>query len=219
MAVPKPTILRRNAMLLAVLTVFGACASGPRLRPMTAHECMTRVMYFESNRSSPDGMLAVGTVVMNRLQSGLYPKSVCGVVGQKNQFAPGVLSKPMNTGRDLAAKMATRVLRGERHPSVSKAMFFHTAGMTFPYTNMHYLVEAGGNVFYEKRKNARRIGDPPFRNPSSRTAQTEPRLIRIAEEPRYVRPPSVSHRIAAPATHSVGLAPMTVADLIAANGN
>lgn len=219
MTLTTSTILRRNALLLSMLTLLGACASGPRLRPMTAHECMTRVMYFESNRSSPHGMLAVGTVVMNRLQSGLYPKSVCGVVGQKNQFAPGVLSKPMQKGRDLAAKMATRVLKGERHPRVSKAMFFHTAGMTFPYTNMHYLVEAGGNVFYEKRKNARRIGDPPFRNPSSRAAQTEPRLIRIAEEPRFARPVSVSHRIVAPAAHSGGLAPMTVADLIAANGN
>lgn len=219
MAVPTPTILRRNALLLSLLALFGACASGPRLRPMTAHECMTRVMYFESNRSSPDGMLAVGTVVMNRLNSGLYPKSVCGVVGQKNQFAPGVLRKPMQKGRDLAAKMATRVLRGERHPRVSKAMFFHTAGMTFPYTNMHYLVEAGGNVFYEKRKNARRIGDPPFRNPTSQAVRTEPHVVRVGQATHVRASAPASHRTAAPVTHSIGLAPMTVADLIAANGN
>ncbi|RYE38242.1 MAG: cell wall hydrolase, partial [Hyphomicrobiales bacterium] len=61
---------------------------------MSDKECMMRAMYFESNRSSPDGMLAVGTVVMNRLYDGRYPKSVCGVVGQKNQFAQGVLTKP-----------------------------------------------------------------------------------------------------------------------------
>ncbi|WP_423724824.1 cell wall hydrolase [Aurantimonas marianensis] len=219
MAVPTPTILRRNALLLCLLALLGACASGPRLRPMTAHECMTRVMYFESNRSSPDGMLAVGTVVMNRLNSGLYPKSVCGVVGQKNQFAPGVLRKPMHKGRDLAAKMATRVLRGERHPRVSKAMFFHTAGMTFPYTNMHYLVEAGGNVFYEKRKNARRIGDPPFRNPAPRAVQYAPRSVYVAEAPRFARSVPVSPRRAAPTPHNPGLAPMSVADLIAASGD
>ncbi|MBP0614790.1 cell wall hydrolase [Jiella sp. KSK16Y-1] len=132
---------------------------------MTAHECMTRVMYFESNRSSPEGMLAVGTVVMNRVKSDKYPNSVCAVVGQKNQFAPGVLSREMGKGSRLAASMATKVLNGGRHRYVGNAKFFHTAGMTFPYTNMHYLVEAGGNVFYEKRKDARRKSDPAFVNP------------------------------------------------------
>ncbi|WAP71056.1 cell wall hydrolase [Jiella pelagia] len=134
-------------------------------RVMSEHECMTRVMYFESNRSSPEGMLAVGTVVMNRVESEKYPNSVCAVVGQKKQFAPGVLSREMGKGSKLAAEMATKVMKGGRHSYVRDAKFFHTAGMTFPYTNMHYLVEAGGNVFYEKRKNARRKSDPAFVNP------------------------------------------------------
>ena len=30
-------------------------------------------------------------------------------------------------------------------------MFFHTAGYSFPYRNMHYVVVAGGNAFYQKR--------------------------------------------------------------------
>ncbi|MBO0902802.1 cell wall hydrolase [Jiella sp. MQZ13P-4] len=132
---------------------------------MSEHECMTRVMYFESNRSSPEGMLAVGTVVMNRVESKQYPNSVCAVVGQPNQFAPGVLTRRMDRGSRLAAAMASKVLDGGRHRYVGNAKFFHTAGMTFPYTNMHYLVEAGGNVFYEKRKNSRQKSDPAFVNP------------------------------------------------------
>ena len=165
MAFPFLTSSRRNAMLMLALLGLGACASGPKYRALTAHECMQRVMYFESNRSSPEGMVAVGTVVMNRLASGKYPSTVCGVIGQKNQFAPGVLTRELGPGKDLASAMATKVLKGTRHGYVGSAMFFHTAGMTFPYTNMHYLVEAGGNVFYEKRKNARALNDPPFRNP------------------------------------------------------
>ena len=35
---------------------------------------MTRVMYFESNRSSAEGMLAVGTVVMNRVEFEQVPQ-------------------------------------------------------------------------------------------------------------------------------------------------
>lgn len=115
---------------------------------------MTRAMYFESNRSSRDGMLAVGTVVMNRKKSGKYPKSVCGIVGQKKQFAPGVLSKPMAQGKDLARSTAREVLRGARHADVgTRAMFFHTAGYSYPYDNMQYVAIAGGNAFYEKRRN------------------------------------------------------------------
>ncbi|WP_376767940.1 cell wall hydrolase [Jiella pacifica] len=157
----------RNATLLLLAASLSGCGSTSFMgrRVMSEHECMTRVMYFESNRSSPEGMLAVGTVVMNRVESEKYPNSVCAVVGQKNQFAPGVLSREMGKGSKLAAQMATKVLKGGRHSYVRDAKFFHTAGMTFPYTNMHYLVEAGGNVFYEKRKNARRKSDPAFVNP------------------------------------------------------
>ncbi len=107
---------------------------------------------FEFNRSSAEGMLAVGTVVMNRLQDTRYPKSVCGVVGQKNQFAQGVLTKPMtDSGAVLASQVADQVLRGARHPGVQNAQNFHTAGLRFPYDNMFYVLEAGGNEFYEKR--------------------------------------------------------------------
>jgi spore germination cell wall hydrolase CwlJ-like protein len=147
------TILRQGllCLLLASLVGLAGCASKPSTRNHE-RECMARVMYFESNRSSADGMLAVGTVVMNRLKSGKYPTTVCGVVGQKNQFAPGVLSKPMNDrGRELAYKMADQVLAGKRHRGVGRSMFFHTAGYNFPYRNMHYQVVAGGNAFYEKR--------------------------------------------------------------------
>jgi hypothetical protein len=110
-------------------------------------------MYFESNRSSDDGMLAVGTVVMNRLHSPQYPKSVCGVAGQPKQFADGALTNPVNERSQSWAKAlrtADAVLAGDRHSGVGRAQFFHTAGYTFPYQNMHYVALAGGNAFYEK---------------------------------------------------------------------
>jgi spore germination cell wall hydrolase CwlJ-like protein len=119
---------------------------------MSERECMMRAMYFESNRSSRDGMLAVGTVVMNRKGTKGYPSTVCGVVGQKNQFAAGVLSKPMKEKRSVAlvAEVAEEVLRGKRHAGVRNAKHFHTAGLRFPYNNMHYVLMAGCKEFYEK---------------------------------------------------------------------
>ena len=121
-------------------------------RTLEDRECLARAMYFESNKSAEDGMLAVGTVVANRLKSGRYGGSVCGVVGQHRQFAPGVLSRRMEgKAAERARRVAEAVIEGGRHPAVGDAMFFHTAGLRFGYSNMHYLAVAGGNIFYEKR--------------------------------------------------------------------
>jgi spore germination cell wall hydrolase CwlJ-like protein len=46
------------------------------------------------------------------------------------------------------AAVADAVLRGARHPALPGTTHFHTAGLTFPYTNMHYVLVAGGNAFY-----------------------------------------------------------------------
>lgn len=145
---------------LAAIAVGATCLGGCSffgmnfgMAQLSEKECLMRAMYFESNRSSSEGMLAVGTVVMNRVHDARYPKSVCGVVGQKNQFASGVLTRKMtDSGAVLASQMADQVLRGARHPGVRNAQHFHTAGLRFPYNNMYYVLEAGGNEFYEKRK-------------------------------------------------------------------
>jgi len=124
-------------------------------------ECLARAMFFESHRSSREGLVAVGSVVMNRVESGEYPDTVCGVVAQKNQFAPGVMTRKMNSKAlpDVMAA-ADAVLKGERHPKVQNAKFFHQAGLSFPYPNMHYVLKAGGNAFYEKRSRAERQVKP-----------------------------------------------------------
>ena len=114
-------------------------------------ECMERAMYFESNRSSRDGMVAVGSVVMNRVESGKYPRNVCGVVGQRKQFAPGVMNKRMNTRTAPQLRDAAEsVLQGERHPLIGRAQFFHTATYKAGYNNMQYVLTTGGNAFYER---------------------------------------------------------------------
>lgn len=124
-------------------------------------ECLERAMFFESARSSRAGLVAVGTVVMNRLVSEKYPETICGVVGQKNQFAPGVMTRAMNSKALPDVKEAAdAVLKGERHPDLKSAMFFHTAGLKFPYRNMHYVLVAGGNSFYEKRGRDGKLESP-----------------------------------------------------------
>lgn len=125
-------------------------------------DCLKRAMYFESEHSDRDGYMAVGTVIMNRVTSAAYPDSICAVVAQKRQFAPGVMTRVVQDQAepDLNAA-ADAILRGERYSPVRNAMFFHTEGLTFPYRNMHYVTVAGGNIFYEKRGADGALQTPP----------------------------------------------------------
>lgn len=130
-------------------------------------ECLKRAMYFESQRSSREGLMAVGSVVMNRLTSGAYADTICGVVGQKRQFAPGVLTRPVSpVAAPELNEAADAILRGERNHEVKEAMFFHTDGLRFPYDNMHYVTVAGGNKFYEKRDDDGELQTPPPKSPN-----------------------------------------------------
>lgn len=149
--------------LLLALPSLGGCNTRVATGPTTGtkamavtdaeRDCLGRAMYFESQRSDPEGLLAVGTVVMNRLQAAAPSAGICDVVGQPRQFATGVLTKPMEA-KDLQriADVTDAVLAGERHPKLGRAMHFHIAGRRYPYGNMHYVAVAGGNAFYEKRK-------------------------------------------------------------------
>lgn len=71
------------ACAVALSLVVSACTSSSDLlddvvtssvKPVAAtasnRDCMAREMFFESHRSSREGLVAVGTVVMNRVNSG-----------------------------------------------------------------------------------------------------------------------------------------------------
>ena len=156
----------RLAGLLAALAtaILQACtAYAPKaettkvVASLSERDCLVRAMYFESNRSSRDGLMAVGTVVMNRVASPVYPNTICGVVGQPGQFAAGVLTRPLNE-KELppVERAADAVLRGERYAPIGNAMHFHVAGLNIPY-RVQYVAMAGGNAFYLKTD--RRRGD------------------------------------------------------------
>lgn len=141
------------AATFAALCLNGCSGRGPGL-PMAAttdeRQCLVRAMYFESNRSSYEGSMAVGTVVMNRVESDRFPNTICGVVGQHRQFAPGVLTTPMDSKQmKTAVHAADSVLKGGRYAPVGKAMHFHAASYKNPYP-AKYMTVAGGNAFYMK---------------------------------------------------------------------
>ena len=158
-ATKEPAKARRHAVALA--------KADPREK-----ECLVRAMYFESNRSSESGLLGVGTVVMNRVESAKYPETICGVVGAPRQFATGVLTRPM-TDKVLpnVQAIAEDILNGRRNEAVGAAKHFHMAGLRFGYNNMHYVTVAGGNAFYVRgeRPERRRIEEPAIQLASAST--------------------------------------------------
>jgi spore germination cell wall hydrolase CwlJ-like protein len=146
---------------LALASTLGGClGDSTGGRPETAivtgnvteRDCLVRAMYFESNRSSRDGLMAVGTVVMNRVDSPRFPNSICQVVGQGRQFAPGVLTRPLDPAQVRPAEQAAdAILKGERYAPIGIAMHFHMASFQNPYP-AQYVAVAGGNAFYLKKR-------------------------------------------------------------------
>lgn len=181
-------------------------------------ECLVRAMYFESNRSSEAGLLGVGTVVMNRVESPRYPGTICGVVGAPRQFAPGVLTRQM-AARDLPKieAIADQILDGRRNQAVGAAKHFHMAGLRFSYANMHYVTVAGGNAFYVKgeRPERRRIEEPSYQvaavsAPAPLATASSAAATSFANAPLAFAPSSApaAPASAGPALHLVGNAPL-----------
>lgn len=93
-----------------------------------------------------DGMLAVATVVMNRVASPSYPNSLNGVIYQSGQFAPtwnGALKRALERGPSSTAySVAQASLGGARHSAVINCYSFRSASTGVSGINV------GGNVFF-----------------------------------------------------------------------
>ena len=78
---PKPAQVTADSLAELVAATPKPADIDPELR------CLAGAVYFESRGESLPGQLAVAHVVINRAQSGRFPKSLCGVVHQKSQFS------------------------------------------------------------------------------------------------------------------------------------
>ena len=80
------TIIVCNALLPTSIQIKEIVSTMPVTKIVNPAElrCMTENIYFEAGGESLIGKMAVGQVVLNRLKSPNYPKTVCGVVHQKN---------------------------------------------------------------------------------------------------------------------------------------
>lgn len=93
-----------------------------------------------------DGMLAVATVIMNRVASPAYPGNLRAVIYQPGQFAPtwnGSLNRVLSKGASSTAySVAQAALGGARHSAVINCLQFRSASTGVSGINI------GGNVFF-----------------------------------------------------------------------
>lgn len=94
-----------------------------------------------------DCLLAVATVIMNRVQSPRFPNTISGVIYASGQFEPvwtGRLDKVLSNGpTDLSMQVAQDAINGARLSSVAHCYYFLYA----PSTNRDG-VNVGNNLFF-----------------------------------------------------------------------
>lgn len=88
---------------------------------------LAALIYCEAGGESYEGQLAVGAVVVNRVQSGAYPNSISGVIYQSGQFTPassGKLARVLANGSgNSCMKAAQEALSGA--DNTGGALGFH----------------------------------------------------------------------------------------------
>lgn len=122
-------------------------------------QCLQTALYFEARGESLKGQFAVAEVILNRVDSPDYPRTVCGVVGQGNgsacQFSY-VCDGRADVMRDRAAadragRIARIMLDGAPRGLTAGATHFHTRAVNprwahrFPRT-----ASIGAHLFYRQ---------------------------------------------------------------------
>ncbi len=127
-------------------------------------KCLTEAIYFEARGEPVRGQIAVAQVVMNRVFSGYYPNTVCGVVYQNAshhlacQFTfacdgiPEVVREP--DAYERARKIATETLDGQLWlPEVGKATHYHAYWVHPSWVHeMTKMYKLGVHTFYRPKR-------------------------------------------------------------------
>lgn len=110
--------------------------------------CLAKIVLHEAGNQSRTGQLAVAQVVMNRVHSGRFASTICGVALQRGQFFNVHAYNPARDARwRLALEIARDARQGISEPVIGDALFFHAA-YAGGIGNHRQVGRIGGHIFY-----------------------------------------------------------------------
>jgi len=125
--------------------------------------CLAEAIYFEARSEPETGQAAVAQVVLNRVRSGIYPTTVCGVVYQDRnrpfacQFSFACEGRSLRIGEPgpwgVATRIAEDVVSGRNYnPRVAEAVNYH-ASYVSPFWRgyLRRVDRIGAHIFYAMR--------------------------------------------------------------------
>jgi hypothetical protein len=202
-----PGVVMKNSMSGGQTVAAKGEVTGEHQRPMPPAEllgldedarvqsekCLAEAIYFEARGETVRGQMAVAQVILNRVFSGKYPNTVCGVVYQNAhrrlhcQFTfacdgiPDIVREADMWER--AKTIATEMLDGKLWlPEVGKATHYHAhwvrPGWVREMTKMHRL---GVHTFYRPRKWGEGLEAPEWGDEAS-TIESARRLVEAAKK-------------------------------------
>jgi len=159
-----PTEALSNAVPSSVTYSREFLASMPAASGGSEWECLAEALYFEARGESVRGMFAVAEVILNRVDSGAFPGSVCGVVNQGTgrlyacQFTYTCDGHAETIGEPAAyarvGKVARLMLDGAERPLTDGATFYHTTAVRPSWARrFERTAQIGVHLFY--RENTR----------------------------------------------------------------
>lgn len=99
-------------------------------------ECLVMTLYHEARSESTEGILAVAFVVLNRVESPRYPKSICKVV--KQQMVRGVWQFSFWKNKHLTKKPMKGNVRERIERLAQQALDMHQGGFDVSEGSMYY---------------------------------------------------------------------------------
>jgi spore germination cell wall hydrolase CwlJ-like protein len=167
-----------------------------------SEKCLAEAVYFEARGEAVRGQIAVAQVVMNRVFSGFYPTTVCGVVYQNKyhhmacQFTfacdnvADVVREPDMW--DRARKIAKAMLDGELWlPEVDKSTHYHAYWVHPSWVaEMKKMYKFGVHTFYRPRAWGDGSDAPSWGTPAQ-TAEISAELTEAAKSSAELSPTTV----------------------------
>lgn len=133
----------------AVTRGSGAAAFGEQYYNANDLFWLSRVIYTESGNQPLEGMMAVGNVILNRVNHPSFPNTIEGVLAQKNQFTTYQSGRIANSTPNAQSVIAAKlVLDGGVVEETKGALYFDSTPNSWAARNRTCIAVIGGHRFY-----------------------------------------------------------------------